>query len=169
MMCRSVIAATALVAGLTATPLTAQQPPLSPEEIAKIKQQVTDAVHTYYRLFSERNMKALGERVYHVPAISVGPNGVQVNTTAEQVAARFEALLKQLLASGWDKSEFPSPNVCVLNAGAAIASGKFYRYRKDGSVLSENAVTYWFGKTQDGWRIVSFTAHPVDKVVPCND
>jgi hypothetical protein len=47
----------------------------------------------------------------------------------------------------------------VLHAGAAIASGKFYRDKKDGSVLSENAVTYIFAKTDEGWRIVSFGGH----------
>jgi len=57
----------------------------------------------------------------------------------------------------------------VLHTGAAIASGKFYRYKKDGSVLSENAVTYIFGKTDKGWRIVSYGGHGLDRVVPCQD
>jgi hypothetical protein len=147
----------------------AQQPPLSREEIARIKVEVTDAVHTYYRLFTERNMKALGERVYNVPWISIGAGGVQVDTTADAVTARFDASLKQLLAGGWDRSEFPAPAVCVLNAGAAIASGTFTRYKKDGSVMQENGVTYLFARTKDGWKIVSFTGHPVGKVVTCND
>lgn len=156
------------VLALGATAASAQ-PSLSAEEIAKVKEEVTAAVHHYYRLFTEKNMKALPEEVFHVPLIYLSPEGAQVDGTASEVTARTEANLKRLLESGWDRSEFPSPNVCVLNASAAIASGKFYRYKKDGSVLSENAVTYLFGKTEKGWRIVSYGGHGLDRVVPCKD
>jgi hypothetical protein len=157
-----------LFLGLSATAASAQ-PSLSADEVAKIKKEVTAAVHHYYRLFTERNMKALPEEVFHVPLIYLSPEGASVDATAQEVTARTEANLKRILESGWDRSEFPSPNVCVLHAGAAIASGKFYRYKKDGSVLSENAVTYIFGKTEKGWRIVAYGGHGLDRVVPCQD
>ena len=159
---------TLVVLGLSATAVSAQ-PSLSADEIAKIKKEVTAAVHHYYRLFTERNMKALPVEVFHVPLVYLSPEGASVDATPSEVTARTEANLKRLLESGWDRSQFPSPNICVLNAGAAIASGKFYRYKKDGSVLSENAVTYIFGKTDKGWRIVSYGGHPLDRVVPCRD
>ncbi len=145
------------------------QSSLSADQIAAIKNEITSAVHRYYQLFTDRNMKALPQEIFHVPFIYLAPEGAQVDATAEVMTARFEGNLKRLLESGWDRSEFPSPNVCVLNAGSAIASGKFYRYKKDGSVLSENAVTYIFGKTDKGWRIVSFGGHGLDRVVPCRD
>jgi hypothetical protein len=157
-----------LALGLT-LPARAQQQALSPSEVAKIREDVTAAVHTYYRLFTERNMKAVGERVYHVPTTFIGPEGVQIYATPAEVTARFEKSLQDLLKNGWDRSEFPKPAVCVLNANAAIASGTFYRYKKDGSVLSENGVTYWFAKAKDGWRILSFTGSPVGKTATCND
>ncbi len=162
------IGKTLVTLGLSATALSAQTS-LSADEVAKIKNEVTAAVHHYYRLFTERNMKALPEEVFHVPLVYLSPEGAQVDATASEVTARTEANLKRLLDSGWDRSEFPSPNVCVLHAGAAIASGKFTRYKKDGSVLSENAVTYLFGKTGKGWRIVSYGGHGLDRVVPCKD
>jgi hypothetical protein len=35
-------------------------------------------------------------------------------------------------------------------------------------VLQVIGVAYIFGKTKDGWRIVSYTILPVDKVVQCD-
>ncbi|MGH9320469.1 MAG: DUF6841 family protein [Vicinamibacteria bacterium] len=158
----------ALFAALTVPPAPlGAQTRLSDAEIAQVKKDVTAAVHHYYRLFTERNMKALPQEVFHVPLIHIGPDGVQVYATPEAVTERFEASLKGLLENGWDRSEFPSPSVSVLHASGALASGKFYRYKKDGSLLSENAVTYVFGRTDRGWRIVSFTGHGVDRVVTC--
>ena len=41
---------------------------------AKVKRRsFTEAVHTYYRLFTEHNMTALGTQVYHTPWISWAP------------------------------------------------------------------------------------------------
>ena len=62
---------------------------------------------------------------------------------------------------------FTTKNLCVLNASAAIASGFNTRTKKDGTVLQVIGVAYIFGKTKDGWRIVSYTSLPVDKVVQC--
>lgn len=78
-------------------------------------------------------------------------------------------MLQRLEAQGWVRAEYPKPIVCVINAGTAIASGEFMRYRKDGSVMSVNATTYLFGRTPGGWRIVSFFGHERGKIVGCND
>jgi hypothetical protein len=152
-----------------ATEVAAQQGQLTSAQIAQIKKDVAAAVHTYYRLFTERNMVALGEQVYHSPWLQLGATGIEVDETPADVTKRFDASLKRLLESGWDRSEFANPVVCVLNGGAAIASGTFKRYRKDGSVISENGITYLFGKTSQGWRIVSFAGHAANKLVTCND
>ncbi len=159
---------TMLLIALAATPLAAQREPLSPTDVATIKEEVTAAVHKYYRLFTERNMKAVAEQVFHRPSISVGANGVTVNTL-EATTARYERSLKQRLADGWDRSEFPNPKICVINRNVALASGIFYRYRKDGSVLSENGITYLYSRAEDGWRMVTMLGHTTDKVVQCND
>jgi hypothetical protein len=70
--------------------------------------------------------------------------------------------------SGWGKSVFTTESVCVLNANAAIASGYNTRSKSDGSVMSVGGVSYVFGKTKEGWKIVSYTGHPRGKVVRCD-
>ena len=143
----------------------AQQPPV---DVAKVTTEVKATVDKYYRLFTEQNMKALPEEIYMTPWIIIGGNGPEADLTKEQALARFEGSLKQLVQNGWGKSIFTTENVCVLNANAALASGYNTRYKKDGSVMSVGGVTYLLGKTKDGWRIVSYTGHPKEKVVRCN-
>jgi len=144
----------------------AQQPP--PVDTAKVTSEVKATVDKYYRLFSEQNMKALPEEIYMTPWIIIGGSGPEADLTKEQALARFEGSLKQLVQNGWGKSVFTTENVCVLNANAALASGYNTRYKKDGSVMSVGGVTYLLGKTKEGWRIVSYTGHPKEKVVRCN-
>ncbi len=161
--------ALALAFCLLAAPAVAQQGAMTSADIAKVKKEVTEAVHTYYRLFTEQNMTALGTQVYHTPWMQLGASGIEVDQTPADVTKRFDASLKRLLEQGWAKSEFANPVVCVLNPGAAIASGTFKRYRKDGSVISESGITYLFGKDKDGWKVVSYAGHATTKLVTCND
>jgi hypothetical protein len=156
-----------IVATLAAT-AAAQQPQLTAADEQRIKNEVTDAVNKYYRLFSEQNMKALPEEVFNIPWIIIGGSGPQPDLTKEQALARFEGSLKQLRESDWGKSVFTTESVCVLNANAAIASGYNTRYKKDGSVMSVGGVSYLFGRTKDGWKIVSYTGMARGKVVRCD-
>jgi hypothetical protein len=146
----------------------AQQPPLGAGEAAQIKKEVTDAVEKYYRMFSERNMKALPEEIYNVPWILMTANGPQPNLTKEQALAGFEASLKQLVENGWNKSVYTTTNVCVLNRSTAITSGYNTRYKQDGSVMQVAGVAYVFNKTKDGWRIVTYTGTSKDTVIKCD-
>src|SRR5262245_42685275 len=146
----------------------AQQQALTPPEAAQVKKEVTEAVEKYYRLFSERNMKALPEEIYNIPWILMTGNGPQPNLTKEQALAGFEASLKQLVANGWNKSVYTTTNVCVLNRTAAITSGYNTRYKADGSVMQVAGVAYVFNKTKDGWRIVTYTSTAKDAVIKCD-
>jgi len=149
--------------------LSAQQPQLSTADVAVIKKEVTAAVDKYYRLFSEQNPNALAAEVFNTPWLVLGSSGPQPDLTQEASVRRFETSMKQLVASGWAKSVFTTENVCVLNANAAIASGYNTRYKTDGTVMSVGGVSYLFGKTKNGWRIVSYTGHAKGKVVRCDD
>jgi hypothetical protein len=146
----------------------AQQQPMSGAESAQIKKEVTEAVEKYYRLFSERNMKALPDEVYNIPWILMTANGPQPNLTRDQALAGFEASLKQLVENGWSKSVYTTTNVCVLNRTAAITSGYNTRYKQDGSVMQVAGVAYVFNKTKDGWRIVTYTGTSKDTVIKCD-
>lgn len=162
----------ALAVAIVLVPLSAatsaQQAPLTDADVQRIKTEVTAAVDKYYRLFSEQNMKALPEEVFNIPWIVIGGQGPQPDLTKEQALARFEGSLKQLVKDEWGKSVFTTESVCVLNANAAIASGYNTRYKKDGSVMSVGGVSYLFGKTPAGWKIVSYTGTQKGKIVRCD-
>src|SRR5690349_19530768 len=110
------VAAAALIACWTAGVTTQQARTLTATDIAAVKKEVTDAVETYYRLFTAQDMKALPEHVYNIPWILMTGNGPQPDLTVEQARARFDASLKQLVDSGWGKSVFTTTGVCVLNS-----------------------------------------------------
>ena len=166
---RCALAAAAIVL-MALVRVTAQDQGLTRDQVAAIEKEVTAALHNYYRLYTEKNNKALSAEVFLEPWIQLGGNGPQVtNTAPDEVAKRFAANVQRLEAQGWVKSEYPKPIVCVINAGTAIASGEFMRYRKDGSVISVNGTSYLFGKTSAGWRIVSFFGHERGKIIGCND
>lgn len=155
--------------GVAAAPVArAQQPALTEADITRVKAEVSAAVDKYYAYFSAHNMKALPEEIFNIPWIVIGGSGPEPDLTKEQALARFEASLKDLLARGWGKSVFTIQNVCVLNGSAAIASGYNTRYKTDGSVMSVGGTSYLFGRTKQGWRVVSYTGHARDKVVRCD-
>lgn len=151
----------------TALPAEQQTPP-SASEVAAIKKDVVATIDKYYRLFTERNPKGIADETFNIPWIVIGGGGPQADMTKEQATARFEASMKQLVESGWGKSIFTTENVCVINANAAIASGYNTRYKTDGSVMSVGGVSYILGKAKDGWRIISYTAHPKGKRIHCD-
>ena len=164
---RRLLAVALLLAGAPGVTVARQQA-LAATEVTRIKSEVTAAVDRYYTLFSQHDMKALPDEIFNIPWIVIGGSGPQPDLTREQALARFEGSLKDLLAAGWGKSVFTTENVCVLNASAAIASGYNTRYKTDGSVMSVGGVSYLFGKTKEGWKVVSYTGHARGKVVRCD-
>jgi hypothetical protein len=141
---------------------------LGPLDVAAIKNDVKAASDKYFRLFSEHKMSALDE-IYNVPLITIGPNGVTARTTREQVIERAVTSYDQFLPekTGYLRSEMPNPTICVLNAGAAIVSGKWYRIKKDESVMSESGIAYFWGKTKDGWRMIGWAG--TESIVQCGN
>jgi hypothetical protein len=140
----------------------------APVDVAAVKKEVKAASDQYFRLFSEHKMQSLDES-YNVPLITLGPNAIVARTTREQVIERAVNSYNQWLpeTTGYLRSEMPNPTICVLNAGAAIVSGKWYRIKQDGSQMTESGIAYFWGKTNTGWRMAGWAV--TDKVVPCGD
>lgn len=152
---------TASIASVSAQELTAAQE----TAVAQAARVHVERSYTYYY---ERNPQALATEIFTLPWIQIGDNGVQITTTEAQNLARFEAAIADLIKRGWNRSVFTTKNVCVLTGGSAIVSGTNTRTRADGSVISVNGVSYILGKTDQGWRAISFSSHSPTKVVRCD-
>ena len=141
---------------------------LTSSQEALIKAEVQRHVERYYNFYYERNPQALSTEIFSMPWIAIGRNGARITTTEEDNLASFESAIAGLIERGWNRSIYTTKNVCVLTAGSALVSGTNTRTRTDGSIMSVGGVTYILGKTDDGWRIISFSGHSPDKVVRCD-
>ena len=151
------------------TPIAAPaQQEMTTAEIQTVKGEVQEAVEAYYRYYSEENMAVMPERVFHIPWIQIGGTEFRVDRTKEESLARFNESLANLKERGWGRSFYTVTNVCVLNERAAITSGYNTRYDRQGEVMSVGGVSYLLGRTGDGWRIVSYTGIPADRVISCD-
>lgn len=133
-----------------------------------IAQEVAAALKEYHRLFSSKRADAMAERGYGAPLVTLGRNNYTVLETRKDVEAWASTFVTRLAAEGWDRSEMPSPSICVLTETSAIASGEFVRYRKDGSVLQRLGSAYVFSKTVEGWRVVGMLSHDPSKPIHCD-
>lgn len=161
------VASLFMILALAASPPAAAQE-LTPSEEAAIKADAQRHVEHYYNLYYERNPEALSTEIFTLPWMVMGGNGVTTRTTEEENLEYFSSAIAGLLERGWDKSTFRTRSVCVLGTGSAIVSGTNTRTRADGSVMSVGGVSYILGKTEDGWRIISFAGHSPDKAVSCD-
>ena len=141
---------------------------LTASQEALVKAEAQRHVERYYDLYYERDTQALSTETFSLPWILIGGDKIQVRTTEEANLAYFKAAIAGLVERDWNRSIFATKNVCVLSAGSAIVSGTNTRTRTDGSIMSVGGVAYVLGKTDDGWRIISFSGHAPDKVVRCD-
>jgi hypothetical protein len=149
------------------SPVTAQQ--RSADRERTIKTEVKAAFDQYYAWFSDGRSDLVAERAYQAPSLFLSPAGPDVRLSSDAVRARFDAVLKPLIADGYGRSEMPNPSICVLNENTATVSGRYIRYRKDGSVMGELGGIYIFTKTTGSWRIVALINHDPSKALGCSD
>ena len=146
----------------------AQPQGMSATEIEAVKKAVIAHIDKYYATFVALKPDVLATEIFHSPWIVIGANGPQADLTVAQAEQRFATSMKQLTENGWARSQFTIESVCVLNANAAIASGYNTRYKKDGSVMSVGGTTYILGKSNEGWRIISYSGSQKGKLVRCD-
>lgn len=127
--------------------------------------EVQAAIDQYYAWFAAGRADLIAAQSYQAPFVMIQPAGAMVLPTPAAVQAGLEATIKPLLADGYARAEMPSPSISVFGPGAAMVSGRYTRYRKDGSVMGVAGGTYLLTKTAAGWRIASFIAHAPDTVI----
>jgi hypothetical protein len=154
------IAAVVVMVPAVVAPCAAQNDAVAGEVAAALKE--------YHRLFSSKQADVMAERAYGAPLTTLGRNNYTVLQTREDVEAWARPFVARLVADGWDRSEMPSPSICVLTPTSAIASGEFVRYRKDGTVLSRLGNAYVFSKGAEGWRVVAMLSHDAAKPIRCD-
>jgi len=157
------VTATALAIGLAGGFVLGQQARSNDD----VRSQVRKVFDEYYQLFSDERADLVAQRIYAVPRLTFGGASVGVQSTRAEVEAGFASLLGSLVPQGYERSVMPEPHICVPNANTAIVSGRFVRYRKDGSVMAEMGSAYVFGRTPEGWRIFASIGHPADNPISC--
>jgi len=155
-----------LTAALAATPTMAQRAPLGASEVAKIQADVKAAAENYVKIFGQRDLRTIVDKVWAHPAVEITPNGVKLLTPAD-VEANYTKMFADLAKTQYDHSD-TKLSVCVLTPAMAVASGPFKRINKDGSVLLEGSMSYLFTKMSDGWRITTNLGVQPNKIVNCN-
>ena len=151
-----------LVAGL-APALGAQDVPE-----AEVKREVRAAWDAYIEAFSARRTDVIAGEVYSAPSFRIGPQGAAVLGTAAETQASFDAIHRQLAPENYDRSETDRTAICVINAGTALLSAYFTRYRTDGTVLLRGASSYLFARVDGDWRILANMANPARKLIACD-
>src|SRR5215469_13041599 len=108
-----IIAASCVIAPIQAADQLRQ--PLSAAEIAKIKIDVTAKAHEYMARFSKLDADGLAAQVFSSPSIALRDGKVEIRESAA-LANGFASTVKKLKETGWVKSAFINPKVCVLTA-----------------------------------------------------
>ncbi len=154
------IALTALLVGIGAGVVVGRQS--ADDEVRRLHE-------VYYDYFADGDAKRIAEEIYAPNRMSFRESGVFVSSSAAEVEAGFAQAAESLSAQGYARSELPNPIICSPNPGTTIVSGRFKRYRTDGSVMTELGTTYIYGQTPDGWRIHATISHGPDTTIGCVD
>src|SRR5262249_5417033 len=94
---------------IVAPPLVAQT--VAPAEEQKLKGEVNAFMDQYWSLWSAGRIEELEKRIYH-PMGQLSNNG---HSSIAQLKANFPATRKALVDRGYDHSQMPKRNVCILS------------------------------------------------------
>lgn len=135
---------------------------------AQVKAEVRAAWDAYIEAFSTGRTDVIADDVYSAPSFRIGAQGAAVLGTTAETQASFDAIHRQLAPENYDRSETDRTEICVINAGTALLSAYFTRYRTDGTVLLRGASSYLFARIDGDWRILANMANPARKLIACD-
>ncbi len=122
----------------------------------------SDAVRSVlegYEAAWSRHDAAAVAAFYFEPAMRVGKGGPVVRATRADQEAFFDGYLRALVGRGYERSEWESLEIRLLDARTALASGITVRYRADATIFERTAVTYQLWSTESGWKIFLSATH----------
>ena len=125
---------------------------------------IRQTLQAYEQAWSRHDAHAVA-RFYFEPAMRVSKAGPVVRPTQTDQENFFDGYLRGMVGRGFDRSEWESLEVRLLDAQTGLASGITVRYRADGSVLERVAVTYQLWSTEKGWKIFLSATHAPDSVL----
>src|ERR1043165_9405291 len=136
---------------------------VAPADEQKLKAEVNAFMDQYWSLWSAGKIDELEKQIYH-PMGQLSNNG---HASIAQLEANFPATRKSLVDRGYDHSNMPKRNICILSPTVAVISGCGIRYLKENKVMAEFGWTYTLIKGADGWKMVSIYSHDPAKALTC--
>jgi hypothetical protein len=137
---------------------------VAPADEQKLKAEVNAFMDKYWSLWSAGKIDDLEKQIYH-PMGQLSNNG---HASIAQLKANFPATRKSLTDRGYDHSNMPKRNICILSPTVAVISGRGVRYLKEDKVMAEFGWTYTLIKGADGWKMVSIYGHDPNKALTCS-
>src|SRR5258706_6220499 len=125
---------------------------------------IRQTLQAYEQAWSRHDAHAVAG-FYFEPAMRVSKAGPVVRPTRADQENFFDGYLRGMVGRGYDRSEWESLEVRLLDAQTALASGIAVRYRADGSILERVAVTYSLCSTDQGWKIFLSATHAPDSAL----
>jgi hypothetical protein len=89
----------------------------------------------------------------------IAPQGVVVMSSTAEVESLLDRMMEGLKARGYARSELTDVAAIPLSENIVLVSVSRARYKTDGSQLERVGETYTFRKIDNGWKIVTATAH----------
>ena len=134
----------------------------------EVKVEVRAAWDFYIEAFSNARTDIVSRDIYAAPSYQLGVRSGSLRRTTADTKTAFDAIHRSLAKDRYDRTETEATEVCVINAGAALLTARFTRYRNDNSVITNGASAYLFGKLDVGWRIVAIIGNPTAKLITCD-
>ncbi len=126
--------------------------------MARDKDTVLRVFNEYAQAFQTLRASAVAPYL-HLPCMFIAPQGVAVMSSTAEVESLLDRMMEGLKARGYARSELTDVAAIPLSENIVLVSVSRARYKTDGSQLERVGETYTFRKIDNGWKIVTATAH----------